>query len=687
MASNPPEETAVTAAPLEPGTKTRAAKFRAYIAESVRTRETLLKDWRENVTYRVMKPFGSDIGTDVDRVAVPEDWTRTKQKTAQLAFQLPKIVTVPGRPEDVPFVPTVTAAVNTVLKKDCRLGFVVDECLADVINAAGLMAAVYRVDRPVTQIQVPALAAAPPEALATGVPAELPPPPMVPAEIAKRYVAERISPSALLWPSEFTGSDWKKPSWLGYESLLPVEVIKKHPKWGPALTLAKPDFKGTETTAEHLAKDVEAAGLKGTMQVAKVTTVYYKAWEHDDDARHPDHLRIIVFIDGVDTPVEEGDIDEQGWTEATIGMDGAAVAPRPTGLTRFPIIVETLTYVSDTATPPSDTQAGRSQVRELMRSRSQMLRQRDSSIPIRWYDTNRIDEDVMDKLRSGEYQDIIPINGPGERAIGEVARANYPRENVTIMTAIGQDLDRSWALSNNGLAQPNSGERSATEINAVQSAGAVRLDYEKGRVNRFVAEGACVLWQLMSRYMMAPDYVKIVGANGAEALAQFDPKAFAGDYSFDFVPDSGDRLDAATRQANSLKMYNIMANSPTSNRKAQEEEVYLAHGYDPAKFMTEPPPPKEEKPTIGYSFKGEDMTNPVAVALLIKNDQITPAEIKAAILLIQDAVGQVQVPQPIAPDAAAGAPPDQGALPFEEVTPPTPTEPILKRLNDGTRMS
>src|SRR5215471_5497616 len=65
--------------------------WRAYLAAAKNNRTRILENsWRINVDYRVQRPFSGvgDNDQTQDRVSVPEDWSRTKQKTAQLAFQV-----------------------------------------------------------------------------------------------------------------------------------------------------------------------------------------------------------------------------------------------------------------------------------------------------------------------------------------------------------------------------------------------------------------------------------------------------------------------------------------------------------------------------------------------------------------------------------------------------------------------
>jgi hypothetical protein len=651
---------------------------------------------RENVNYRAMRPF-SDVSdgageSGTDRVALPEDWARTKAKTADLSFHLPKIVALPGRPEFTDAAPVVTSLINRTLRR-MDAHYTMDECLADVINAAGVMAVVVGMDIRTETIPVSTAPA--------GAPVDPAAPPVAETPVTRRVyqspTLNRISFADLLWPSEFGSSNWRKARWLGYQTSMTEAEVRGHTKW----RIPK-DWK-IESTAkvETLSDDLRASSdQQNKTPTVRVTIVWYYAAAFDEDKTHPECLRTLTFVTGIDEPVEEGDADEQVWVPETPaippsppspefpeGSKGSpAVRGHYEGLTRLPILVETLVYVSDLAVPPSDSQIGRSSVRELMRSRSQMIRQRDHSIPIRWYDTNRLDETIVDSMRAGRWQDMIPVNGPGDRVIGEVARAAYPRDNFTFDAIIKQGLDQSWSLSNNQLSQPNAETKSATEVNAVSSASQKRSDYEKERVNRFVVAIGEVVFSLMQRYETYDDYVTVVGPDGADALQAVTPEMVKGQFEFDFVADSSDRLDAQTRQANLFKAYNLMANSASTNRRALEAAVWTELGHDPKKFMSPPAEPAPEAPNVSFRFGGEDLLNPMAVAIMLKSQEITPTDIQAAALMIKDAVAQVQAANPaIVPKGATLTGPPPAAPVQEPVTPPDTNEPILKRGADGSR--
>jgi len=665
---------------------------RIAAAEKYRDNE-YLKRWQTNVNYRMQRPFSKD--TDEERLALPEDWARTKQKAAQLNYQLPKIVARPKGPAFQKQAPLVTADVNDVLRYECDAAFMMDECLADGINAAGVLVSMIGIDRQTEDydLEVPLPPITDPM---TGAVIPNPAPPTikrVTKTIAQKFYWDRMSPADFLWPAEFRSSNWDQAPWLGNQKWMLLEQAKKTYKKLP------PDFKGTSKRPKSLADDTDAL-YDASSDYVRVTQIWYYAWLYDPDKGHPHCIRRLVFVEGHPDPVEFDETDWQEWVPETVPQPAdpttgtAAVPGRPgyyKGLNRLPIRVETLAYVSDHAIPPSDSEAGRPQVKEMMRSRSQMLRQRDSSIPVRWYNTNLVDEEVIQQLRQGEYQDFIPVNGSGDRMIGEVARANYPRENFEFQTVIGNDLDRSWALSNNQMSLQNSGERSAREVGVMQSAGQVRLDYEKGRVNRYLVRGAEVLFSLMQKFRAGTKYVTIPSPEG-DQQKPVTPLDLQGEFLFDFIADSSDRVDLTTQQNNSIKLYNLLAPSRTVNRAGLERTIIELHGLNPDELTQPEPPAKPEPMNISFRFSGDDMLNPMVVALLTKNGhELTAQDIKAAAMLIQDAVSQVSFrhaqPPPGAPAPPAEAPaPPPGNAPMDKLEAAPAVSPIAKRGASGERL-
>jgi hypothetical protein len=160
-------------------------------------------------------------------------------------------------------------------------------------------------------------------------------------------------------------------------------------------------------------------------------------------------------------------------------------------------------------------------------------------------------------------------------------------------------------------------------------------------------------------------------------------------------------------------MFNLLGNSPTTNRPNLEREIWQLHGFDPAKLTQAPPPPNPDKPNISYRFSGDDLLNPMAVALLTKSGiQIGPDDIKAAATMIADAVQKLQEAKltiaagytggPIVSGPGLGGPAVPGApphaVPPQNVPVPDPAHgavqppaehgvnPILKRTDNGDRL-
>lgn len=615
-----------------------------------------------------------------DEVTLPEDWSRTKQKTAQLMFQVPRVVAMPRNPVSEGAAPIFSAAINHTLK-EVSAAHMVDECLADVINACGICVSVVGYETSTRTVDIPQ------PNQADGSPT---PPKSMPEIVAARYTMNRLSLADFLWPAEFRVSNWDKSPWLGYKTYVPTETVKNNPKWKEKLG---DGFVGGMSGApggllHHLAEDLLPVEMReqASADYTGVTVVWYNR-KFLDPTAHPDELWTIVFVDGHDEPVEDAPTLWQKWVPADANGPG-----RYLGITKKPIRVETLVYVSDMAVPPSDSEAGRPSVREQMRARSQMLRQRDHAIPIRWYDTNRIDEEVAEQLKNGTWQDMIPMNGPGDRAIGEVARASYPKENWEFLNISKSELDSAWSLSRNGQGQMNTGRRSAEEVKTAQGATDTRLAYEKNRIERFILGNVEVLAGLMQMFHTQTDYVLLVGQDGVQRLSEWNAAKIPGQFAFELVPDSSEHLDIDVRIARALKLYNLAANSPSIRRQAIEKELIELMGFDPAKVQMEPTP-GTDKPNWSQRLDGADLMNPIALAIMLKSSgiKLLPEEIAEAQKIILSAstpapTAVAAPPPPAQPGNPEMVPPTQPAGAPAQVTPPNTSEPILKRAEGGARL-
>jgi hypothetical protein len=612
----------------------RSKHWKSEISSARKNRDKYLSTWRENVNFRKGKPgLGSDRYAADSRslVAVPIDASYTKAKIASLFSVVPAVTVTPKDPRYAQAAPAFAKELSELLQDDAKVDRCMEECLADVVNASGIAAVKVGYEATFEDVDVPAIDVSllPPEQamalMASGsIPMET-----VPKTVDERFYAQRISPANLLWPASFAGSDFDESPWIGCEDKISVSQAKRR-------------FKLTDAQIE----EVKGAGNLETLNDEQECTddekcvtfseIYFHAADYDSNELYFDKIRRVVFIEGLDEPVISEDLQWQKWDDES---------GRYIGICKYPIRVLTLTYISDEAVPPSDSENGRAQVLEIMRTRGQILEQRDHSKPIRWADTNRMDPQVLDLLQRGDWQGIIPTQGEGSRVIGEVARAHYPQENWDFDRVARNDLNESWQLGANQTGQYASGERSASEAAIIQSNFSTRVGFERAKVAKFFVSIAEVLAGLLQLYKDRPE--ELIG--GQQSLQAIQSLPVNAKVALSIKPDSTVLLEASAKIDRLMKTLNLVGKSGYINVEPIIAEIVALSGLDPAQVMTKPQPPPPEAPNFSARVSGEDFSNPFVIALIQKQQNITPEEIQAAKLLIAD------LAMPVAPPSARPA--------------------------------
>ena len=624
-----------------------AKAWRARVAQCKRIRDhELLPGWSDNVSYRRGKPFRAV--ADSDRVNVNLDWPLTKSKHAQLFSQMPQAYLTEKKEQFKAAVPAFGKQLNDTITT-ASTGAAVDECVVDAVNAAGFGAALvgYRSTTRMKTVPTTDPSTLPPEMQSAVLSGQFDLNSLgteeVPETVDRQFYVKRISPSDFLWPIDFTGSNFDDADWLGYSGRM---------QWAEA----QREFKLTDehkstllqggNRRESLRQDSVEDG--GTDPLIEYDEIFY--WRHRFDADEVYYKRLyrLVLVGGIDEPIINEQWDGQAFVEG-IGYVGAC---------KNPVRVLTLTYISDDAIPPSDTAIGRPQVLEMIKSRTQIIEQRDRSKPVRWYDTNRVDPMVQDLLNRGTNQAFVPIQGDGERAIGEVARANYPREDFEFDGIIKSDLQEQWQVGSNQLGSYNTGRRSAREAAIVQGNFQTRIGYERSRVAAFIAGIAEVLAGLIALYSEFPSLDEQVKM-GMDA--SWDRRTISGEFVYYLRPDSTVLLDAEQRIEKLIRLLNLVGKSPFVDPIPLITEIVELHGIDPNRVVHAPQPPRPDQPNISYRFSGEDLLNPMAVALLEKSGHApNPNELAAAIKIIQAAIASIQPGGPPVPGSGQGGPGGQG---------------------------
>ena len=677
----PPETDKVDATNVEFNAEI-AKDLKSHAEACRRVRKSLLHDWKRNVDLRIGKavPFsGGGATEDEVQSEINPDWALTKTKTANLYSQVPAVQLTHENKQYAAAVGPFSKALNYELgEKRANIGVPMEEVLNDVVNAAGVGAIVVgyavrseTVDMPVEEIfqstagPIPTKDI-PPEQLKQLVQAGLLHMQPIENTLDSKIFGHRISPADLLWPSEFIGSNFDDGDWIGYDHRC---------SWAEA----KNEFKlkdedkdritsGTEISSQSdLRSEPETTGTSDAKKV-KYSTMYYWRYKVDPDEKSFKAIWKLVYVEGMEKPVIHEAWKGQKYDEQTRTYIGSH---------KFPVRVLTLTYITDNPIPPSDSAAGRPQVNDMRRSRSQMFMQRERSMPIRWADSNRIDTEILANLQRGVFQGFIPTNGDGSRSIGEVARASYPSEDLTFDQQTKTDLMESWQIGPNQLGTTQAGRRTAGEANITQQNFATRIGQERGRVASFFLGVVEIIAGYMALYSDFPS----LSEEERQAMQQaWNSKQILHDLVFKIRPDSAIMLDTQSRIDRIQNFINISAKSGYVNVEPLIREMAELSGIDPTDVLIKPEPPKPELPNISYRFSSkDDLINPLVMALLVKSGQApSQDELEAAKKILEagavppapppmpapEGGGNPPLGQPAGPEGAPGAlPPAPGAPP------------------------
>lgn len=636
-----PQDLAVTS-------KKRNKAFRKRIDACKIYKRNFIQAWSVSVDYRRGKPFASQ--NDDDRIAVNLDWSLTKMKQAQLFSQVPAVrVSHPPQttaPEAASWLHKFEQRINDNLLS-AGIETALDECLPDCINAAGIGVVMVAHEALTDQVEVPAidLSALPPEVhqqiLQSGMLPDGSPVPMesVPRVVDHRYDISRVSPADYLWPVSFSGSNFDDAPWIGRSGRLPWTEAQN--RWNLPEG-EKNKFLGAERNiSDSISTDTDKEHDQGD-EFVSFDEIFYKGSCYDSDVKRFASIHHLVFITGRDEPV----VDEP-WK----GQEEDQESGELIGAQRYPIRVLSLSYVTDDAIPPSDSAIGRPQVDEINKGRTQMIRQREHSIPARWIDYNRIDPTILFNLMRGTWQPIIPVQGNGQNIIGEVARSAMPVENFTF-----DKIAKSDFVELAGLGQSVSGADVETkgESEEIQSNSNTRIARERAKVGKFFTSIAEVLGGLICVYEDPGSFGEGFSPTVSKTL------------TYSILADSTILLDSNQRLQRLMQFINFTAKSGWVNIEPVLKEIATLSGLDPSLVIQAPEPKPPVEPNISLRLTGtEDLLNPMALAFLIKSGQAPDEKlIEQAKQLISLSVTPPPQPVPqLGPDGTVLPPPEPEGLP------------------------
>jgi hypothetical protein len=462
--------------------------------------------------------------------------------------------------------------------------------------------------------------------------------------IYQKYRWDRVSPANFLSPVNFKGENFDKAPALGFRGTMSrAEMVRR--KW-----ITEEDE--IESISTNDGRTVNEENEDGQHQpeddILEYTLMYYRPSEYLASKKDCREIWRMIWVGDKEAPVRDEPLPWQEYVPATREW---------VGVTKFPLRVCTLVYVSDTSLPPSDSEMGRPQVRELNRSRTQMMLQRDRSVPMRWVDTNLVDEDIIVQMRRAVVQDFIPTQGPGDRAFGEISRASYPRESFEFNNVLGTDLNQTWSSGPNQQGTDTVGSTTAAEAGIIQQNYSVNLKHQRAKVLEWILGGAEVTLDLMQMFQEIPKYVPFGAPGQEQSLALWTSKQVPGKYLFSARPDGAVDIDASQKRADSLNRYKLLRRDERCNPDELLLDVIESHGMSHKVLLppAQPEAPKPKPPT--FSLNGDDLANPLAVALIMEAiPSITPDKIKAAKLVMSDCGIPVAPKFPMPPEAPDFAP-------------------------------
>lgn len=579
--------------------------------------------WTRNIrSYLAQPSTASGLGdVNTDQLVTPKDFANVEQKKAQLFFQLPKIIMKALQPQFEMAAPIAQAVLRFYLGPN-RVDAVkmMAECLFDALCPAGIMAckvgyesitdgtSMITVMQSAPDVQPPAAPlgqASPIGAAAPGSilglqqsPAMIPVPQMVPRIISERYFIERISPAKVLIPDGFQGSNYDLAPWNGMRFDGYADVIRRRYK------LTEDDGKGTSEDEHRIKSETNPTAANGN----KITgwEIWYKAAMFDPTEAHPEKLRLLVMLDGVDSPVVHKDSPYQVFDQTTGRLTR--------GMRGFPIQIGALRYVSDSAYPPSECTIGRALVENLSRFDTQSAVMRDRAVSFLLADLDRIGgPPALEKMRRGIFGSIIGVHGldANNPPLVEASKPHLSSDHYQSRNQLDRDLSEVWAFGPNQRGQEASESRSATEMKLAQANASARLSAERRETMDFFVKSATKLFALLQLFADKEEFVEIVGDEGEKRYESWDKTKIAGEYAFEIKPDSAAQIDYVQERGDLLRAYELIRRDPNVNAIPLLERIATAFDFDPygqAGLVVAKLPPRPPKPAeIAMSMKLEDL--------------------------------------------------------------------------------
>lgn len=590
--------------------------------ESDRKKRKLQSDKWKKLLKSYLPPDGTeDVNSNIHfrnaHLKISEVWAQFPElkltPLAPLAAIVDPTTNQPTSPDTI--VAIKKAVLNKLLGRDyANVDLTIREALFDIFATSGIaaMKICYQADVQITKEMQPGPPVPAPGSI-LGL-SDVPGPPTlvdIPTVVNEKVRWYRFSPEKLGIPSGWRSTDFDAAPYLF------MEFVERNTANARRRYKLPDDFKGTTSRDDRLvAEDLDPQG--GNADLLQGIEVWLHASEYDPDVANTDVFYRLVLIEGMR---EKPAVYERSPYQ-TIDEKGALT---PDSMIGNPIHPMTLRVATDTAWIPADAAF----TDPLVRKENTWLRQdselREANIP-RFLHADSITTQI-DKLRDLTTGQGVGI--PDEKAMLGMDRLVLPlphleraQSDTQGLAHIQQANTETLGLGSNQGGAYRSHQVSATEVATTEKNVSVRLKGEQSVSMGRILQGVRKFDALVQRYMTEPDYVSLVGENGAMQWMQYTNAHLAGRFSYDIFEDTQLTMDQQTRISRMTNFVNFFAKSPFLNQSEVLRLGAQEFGYDPARMVQQPPPPAPpppEKPRVSIALQASDLAIP-EVRLLLKQD-------------------------------------------------------------------
>lgn len=607
--TDPVEEKAAPSVPLPdliPLDEKGMSRWKDRI-EKARARQKLIHPWWQECRDDYVPKFSENPKQYHTRLRTNRNYKNVHRKAADLVYQRPEMTIEPSplldTPEQMSMVATHAEIVNAKIGRNgANIKWVAHAAACDwlIYGSGGTKIGYHSYFTPLEEPDVDPVTGQPLIDVHGAPKMRVVP---VPIPGASHCFIEHISPKSWLIPHNWRSTDFDKSPWLAWQFSMPrAEAIRR---WGNRIP--KELQKGSSVAWDTLHFD---DGLGHDQSGDEVTGVeiWYLSHLERVDRPHPQHMTVLVLIDGATDPVEHRDSPFQ-----TLDNRGALTPDSLIGNPIHPFLVRTMT---DSAYVQSDVAVALPQTHELDTHREQGSRQREITTQRFFYNKEKLSPTDLDDALSAAQGGAI---GVSEAVFTDPAgifkampESRIPPDNYQQQAMIDNDLSQTWGIDANTSGVSSGGSQTATETGYIQANVGARMGWDQGVFTDCLIAAITKYATLLARFLDVEDAANIVGMERAQQWKQW-VAALPVRLAFSMVPDSSLRNDTPLDRKQWMDLYTYISREPLANRAYFLQRLFLKWHVDPSRALLAQPPseqPKMEPPS--FSVNGDDLGKPQA---------------------------------------------------------------------------